>query len=400
LVFTNITMLGAVWYSGKDHSLLLPGGKASKLLNRELALSMATGVSGGAAHTVPSLFFKDKSIGCWLNLLTNPSRQPDEKVDNEDCHVVSADGTTGKTILWIAKKNFLLKQIRNLSGDKPGEAVSQAASETSDDSLKKILKMTGQEVTPEAISKMRKQIETSGKMAGQFRVTSTQTFQNMVEFEIMEKEDFEYVVSADASAPAKTNSATVTTPSPPQKAEQPIFYTFGGETGFVKGPDGPIYSKVKVAQFGFTPLQVEEVNKITPRYYRDFLSLERQHTTVKTEANGRVHITIEPFRDEAIALAGRMVREIRGTTGKDIVPGGYDLRGVGIVGFLGLFRHEGTREVKVELWKDSAGYHFKESFGTDKDEFGGQRSGGSRTLNGKDWRQTFPEEYWIYWTEK
>ncbi len=202
----------------------------------------------------------------------------------------------------------------------------------------------------------------------------------------------------DASAPA----ASLKTNSPPsaQKSEQPIFYTFGGETGFVKGPDGPIYSKAKVQEFGFTPLQTEEVNKITPRYYRDFLSLERQHATVKTDANGRVQVTITPFRDEAIALAERMMKEIRGTTGKDIVPGGYSLRGVGIVGFLRLFRHEGTREVKAELWKDSNGYHFTEAFGTETDEFGGKRSGGSRTLHGKDWKEAFPEEYWIYWNEK
>ena len=83
-------------------------------------------------------------------------------------------------------------------GSANAEEASRSVSDLSDESLKKLMKMTGQEPTPEAIVKFRKSIEASAKMAGQIRGSITQTFQRVVLDELMEKEDFDYQIPKNA----------------------------------------------------------------------------------------------------------------------------------------------------------------------------------------------------------
>ena len=86
-----------------------------KQADRETALSSATGISGGAASTIPGTFFKMN----WGNQLggsvLSDKRQADEKVGNVDCYVFTSKlkGTT-KT-LWIGKQDFLIHQVRNVT---------------------------------------------------------------------------------------------------------------------------------------------------------------------------------------------------------------------------------------------------------------------------------------------
>ena len=194
IIFTNVTLTGAVWYSGKEHSLLMPGGQVGKPLNRELALASATGLSGGAAQVVPDLFFHAEAGGRRRSL-TNPLRLPDERIDNEDCYVVSADDPAGKEIVWIMKRNFLLKQMKTaVNGAAVSNEAVQSTADLSDDSLKKLMRMTGQDPTPEAMRKLRQTLDASTKMVGQTRGTITQMFQTMLPDELMDREDFEYPV--------------------------------------------------------------------------------------------------------------------------------------------------------------------------------------------------------------
>ncbi len=196
------TNTGAVWDAGGGPHLLM-GTNSSRPLNRELALSLATGVSGGAAQQVPALFFEEKTLG-WISGLTNLTRGPDEKVGDEDCYVVSADDRVGKEILWITKKNFLLKQIKSVLGSAglPAEA-SQGISDLSDESMKKLMKSTGQQPTPEAMAKFRNQIAATAKKAGQLRGSITQTFQTLSPDEIMERDDFSSPLPVKVRPPAK-----------------------------------------------------------------------------------------------------------------------------------------------------------------------------------------------------
>ncbi|MEW6302119.1 MAG: serine/threonine-protein kinase [Verrucomicrobiota bacterium] len=179
------------------------------------------------------------------------------------------------------------------------------------------------------------------------------------------------------------------------KPEKPIFYTFAGNTHFVNSPQGPQLLESSAREMGLNALQLREVNKIIPKYYEEFVALERQHTTVTHDPRGRVHVTIEPFADETIAVARRMNAEIRGTIGKEILR--PDLPG-NLVTF-GLFRHCGEATVTAELWKENGMYYFEEKHGVYSFPGGGTRGGQSRSFSGKDWKSAFPEEYWVYWSE-
>ena len=115
----------AVWSAG-DGDFLEMGRGAEKQKSKELALSGATGISSGAAATVPGNFFKMN----WGNQLggsvLSEKRQADEKVGDVDCYVFTSElkGTT-KTI-WIGKQDFLIHQIRNVTS---AEAMKAALAE-------------------------------------------------------------------------------------------------------------------------------------------------------------------------------------------------------------------------------------------------------------------------------
>lgn len=96
---------------------MLIGQKVSEWLNREQALDTATGVSGGAANTLPRMFFKDAGSGLH-EFIQNATLQPDESVGGEPCQVITGDGHGGRLELWVTRKDLFLKQLQMVaSGD-------------------------------------------------------------------------------------------------------------------------------------------------------------------------------------------------------------------------------------------------------------------------------------------
>jgi predicted Ser/Thr protein kinase len=174
----------------------------------------------------------------------------------------------------------------------------------------------------------------------------------------------------------------------------PLFYTFGGYTRFVIGRDGYVLSPQEVKRLGLSDLQTDAVNKIFQSYYREFVSLERRHTDFSTDDKGHVHINISAFSDESLALAQRLAAELRGVVGKQVIPAPQ----AGGLQQLGLFRHAGECQVTTELWKEGRKYRFEEKLGAHKIP-GGTSGGASRGATGSSAHETFPEEYWIYWSE-
>jgi hypothetical protein len=171
---------------------------------------------------------------------------------------------------------------------------------------------------------------------------------------------------------------------------QPVFYTFSGVTGFAKGADGPVLAEGFIEKAGFTPTQVTELNKMVAGYYREFLSLERQHSDFTRDAQGHVHVTITPFPEESLALARRAAAELRGLLGKEVIP---EPR-AGQLMSIGLFRHAGEYKVTAELWKNGE-YHFNETLEGVAPANGKLSRGGT----GKTASEAFPEEYQVYWKE-
>jgi hypothetical protein len=188
----GVIMRGAAWCAGDGHKVL-NAGKVGTHLNREMALAAATGVSGGVAHTVPSMFFKDDPLAL-VPSLKNPILLPEERVGADACYVVAADRPLDKVTLWITKKDGLLKKVQTKTGAGPRQETTQASGDVSDESVRKILKTQGQDSTPDAVNKMKKQIAEGIKMIGSIPVTITATYEAIAVNEVMVKEDFEYSV--------------------------------------------------------------------------------------------------------------------------------------------------------------------------------------------------------------
>ncbi len=152
---TPTVQAGAVWSDGTQPYLYMGIMNAySKIGDDASALGGATGISGGAAYTVPSLFlpaFTDKGFA--FSRLQNPIVEKVEPIGGEDCYVVSGSSNASKKeTLWISKSSSLiLKYERSFEPPAGGMVIP----EISDADLKKAIQAMGQPVTDEALQKMR-----------------------------------------------------------------------------------------------------------------------------------------------------------------------------------------------------------------------------------------------------
>jgi outer membrane lipoprotein-sorting protein len=124
---TTKTKPEAVWSAGEGDFLEMGSG-AQKQTSQEMALAGATGISGGAAATIPGTFFKMN----WGNQLGGPAisekRQSDEKVGDVDCYVLNSELKGLTRTLWIGKQDFLIHQVRTVtSAESMRAALAEAA---------------------------------------------------------------------------------------------------------------------------------------------------------------------------------------------------------------------------------------------------------------------------------
>jgi outer membrane lipoprotein-sorting protein len=105
---------GAVWSAGDGDFLWMGKGfEPKKSAAMETALAGATGISGGAAATVPGTFFNSNRGNQLSATSSNSTRKADEKIGDVDCYVLS-HGTGGRTnILWIGKADRLIHQVEH-----------------------------------------------------------------------------------------------------------------------------------------------------------------------------------------------------------------------------------------------------------------------------------------------
>lgn len=153
----NMVAKGVVWSAGDGNFVTVPG-QASPLRPKDLstALSMATGVSGGAAATLPSLFFGlgyDKVKG-----LRGATFGPVGNIEGDPCYVIKENSGPVGVTMWISKKSKLVRQIRN---DFNGP---MNFPKMTDEGLKKVLQSMGQEPTAAAIERMKAQMDNARTM--------------------------------------------------------------------------------------------------------------------------------------------------------------------------------------------------------------------------------------------
>jgi hypothetical protein len=119
----------AVWSAG-DGDFLEMGTGVQKLTSQDIALASATGISGGAAATIPGTFFKMN----WGNQLGGPAtdekRQADEKVGDVDCYVFASELKGRTRTLWIGKQDLLIQQVRTVTSAEAMQAALDEAAKS------------------------------------------------------------------------------------------------------------------------------------------------------------------------------------------------------------------------------------------------------------------------------
>ncbi|HYB89687.1 MAG TPA: hypothetical protein VEC38_01450 [Candidatus Binataceae bacterium] len=139
---------GAVWSAGDGNFITTPmQASPTQMKDMSMALGMATGISGGAANTIPSIFFRLNSNS--LKRSKDAAFGPDAAIDGDPCYVITKKAGTIRTTMWISEKSKLIRQIRD---DSTGPT---RMPEMTDNQLSEVLQSMGQKPTAEGIKSMR-----------------------------------------------------------------------------------------------------------------------------------------------------------------------------------------------------------------------------------------------------
>ncbi len=188
----GMSQSGAVWSDGTQPYLYMGVMKAySKMSSDEIALSSATGISSGAALTIPSLFLSVFGQSDPFSRLKDPIIEKTEKVGEEDCYVISGASTISKKeTFWISKEKYLiLKYSRSL--ELPAERMEMP--EMTDEQLTETLKGAGQEVTEENKQKMREMTNKTREILKTIKGSFTETHME-ISSPKMSKKDFQFAL--------------------------------------------------------------------------------------------------------------------------------------------------------------------------------------------------------------
>lgn len=191
---------GAVWNAG-DGPFLYMGmagmsNAYSKMQSDDMALGAATGVSGGAANTIPSLFFPSPTSGGMLRLMTDLSLKKPEKIDGEECHVITGKSAVSvKHTVWISKTRLILLK-HEYSLERPSGAA--AFPEMTDEVLDESIKAMGKTPSAEERTKMRDMMESANKMTQDLKGTSVESHSKIVIDADLPKESFAYALPTGA----------------------------------------------------------------------------------------------------------------------------------------------------------------------------------------------------------
>jgi outer membrane lipoprotein-sorting protein len=111
----------AVWSSGAGNYLQMEWGVQGRS-DRDVALADAAGPSGGAAATIPELFFNTQIPS--EEPMWNELRLTDEKLGDIDCYVIVRELQFGETkTYWIGKHDFFIHQVQTQVSAKAMQAI-------------------------------------------------------------------------------------------------------------------------------------------------------------------------------------------------------------------------------------------------------------------------------------
>lgn len=143
---------GAVWNAGEGDFIQIPERGMGRAPDRKTALEAATGFSGGASHTIPSLFYGLSPDA--LTEIQGLTQLPDETIGDDLCFVLSGKLKGQGVRLWIRKKDYLIIQRKQIIG---GASVLPSLT---DAEARKAIEASGSLATPEEIDRQKKLRET------------------------------------------------------------------------------------------------------------------------------------------------------------------------------------------------------------------------------------------------
>ena len=195
----GMSQSGAVWSDGAQPYLYMGIMNAySKITGDQMALSSATGISGGAAFTIPSLFLPSfKAHSATVSRLINPQVEKSEKIDEDDCYVISGPSRVSKReTFWISKTTYLIRKYSR--SFEPPEGGRQMP-EMTDEDMAKAIKAMGLAVNDETKKNMREMMEKSRSALSTTTLKgSTTEIHVHVSSPALTEKDFHFAPPADA----------------------------------------------------------------------------------------------------------------------------------------------------------------------------------------------------------
>jgi hypothetical protein len=166
---------GAVWSSGQQPYLFMSAvGAYSKLPEDEIALAAATGISGGAANTIPSLFFEtEHDHATPFDRLIQPRLEGVEEVDGSLCYRISSPSELSREeTFWVSVESYLLVKYARALEVPGGKLVSPV---WADQELDQSLQAMGLELTEENRARSRERMRVAAEQMSSIRLTGTTT---------------------------------------------------------------------------------------------------------------------------------------------------------------------------------------------------------------------------------
>lgn len=184
---------GSVWNGGEGAYLYMGMKKSyAKIKDNKTALATATGISGGAANTMPSLILQTNNM---YSSFKNCKLVKEEKIEGEECYVIACENEHLSMVFWISKKRSLFTQIRNIIGDKD----LSSKIDLTDDQIKQSLKSMGQKPTEENVAKMRNTMKMAKEMTKSIKGSMTETYRNIIINKEYPKKDFKPQLPKDVT---------------------------------------------------------------------------------------------------------------------------------------------------------------------------------------------------------
>ncbi|MHC4476351.1 MAG: HEAT repeat domain-containing protein, partial [Planctomycetota bacterium] len=184
---TDLSQIGNAWSVGDgSHALFL--GQEKSFKDQERALSTASGAGSGAGN-IPAVFLDTSSNE--LRQLRRLRQHDDEEIEGEQCYVISGKRFDNTITFWISRKDFLIRQRREVS-----KGAGKPVVIPSKEHLKEGLELAGEEVDIEVMRRMQESMKAT--LSNMPDITTTEIHRNIIVDQPIPKERF--VPQVDAAA--------------------------------------------------------------------------------------------------------------------------------------------------------------------------------------------------------